>query len=191
VDHEVEDDVDVERARGEDAEAVGLEEHGPVEGGEGGGDGGVEALEMSNRKYAVALSREGDEVVGFGEGGGEGFFDEDVDVGEEELFRDGGVVDGGDADGGGVDGGWRGEELLDGGEGRDVVGSGVGLAARGVGVDDGGELEEVGVSGLQLAVDAEVIAAEGAGADDGDAKWGHGGYLAVGVGDSTASRQRA
>ena len=33
VDHEVEDDVDVERARGEDAEAVGLEEHGPVEEG--------------------------------------------------------------------------------------------------------------------------------------------------------------
>ena len=31
VDHEVEDDVDVERARGEDAEAVGLEEHGLVE----------------------------------------------------------------------------------------------------------------------------------------------------------------
>jgi hypothetical protein len=47
------------------------------------------------------------------------------------------------------------------------------------------------VSGLQLAVDAEVIAAKGAGADDGDAKWGHGGYLAAGDGDSTASRQRA
>ena len=28
VDHEVEDDVDVQGARGEDAEAVGLEEHG-------------------------------------------------------------------------------------------------------------------------------------------------------------------
>jgi hypothetical protein len=46
------------------------------------------------------------------------------------------------------------------------------------------------VSGLQLAVDAEVIAAECAGADDGDAEGRHG-YLAVGMGDSTAARQRA
>ncbi len=105
VDHEVEDDVDVERARGEDAEAVGLEEHGVVERGQGGGDGGVEALEMADLHDAVVLLREGKNVVGLVEGGGEGFFDEGVDAGAEELGCDGGVVDGGDADGGGVDGG--------------------------------------------------------------------------------------
>ncbi len=44
MDHKVEDDVDVEGARGEDAEPVRLKEHGVGEGGEGGGDGGVEAL---------------------------------------------------------------------------------------------------------------------------------------------------
>jgi hypothetical protein len=45
------------------------------------------------------------------------------------------------------------------------------------------------VGGFQLAVDAEMIAAEGAGADDGDAKGWHGYFF--GAGDSTASRQRA
>ena len=55
VDHEVEDDVDVERARGEKAEPVGLEEHGLVEGGEGGGDGRVEALEVADGEDAVVV----------------------------------------------------------------------------------------------------------------------------------------
>ncbi len=104
VDHKVEDDVDVEGARGEDAEAVGLEEHGVVEGREGGGDGGVEAFEVTDGEDAVVLRCEGEESIGFFEGGGEGFFDQSVDVVAEELGGDGGVVEGGDADGGGVDG---------------------------------------------------------------------------------------
>ena len=53
MDHEVEDHVDVERAGGEDAEAVGLEEHGVVEAGGDGGDGGVEAFEMAYGYDAV------------------------------------------------------------------------------------------------------------------------------------------
>jgi hypothetical protein len=45
---------------------------------------------------------------------------------------------------------------------------------------------------FELAVDAEVVAPEGAGADDDYAKGRHG-YLAAGAtaGDSTARRQRA
>ena len=53
VHHEIEDDVDVERARGEDAEPVGLEEHGHVDIGVDGEDGGVEALEMTDLKDAL------------------------------------------------------------------------------------------------------------------------------------------
>jgi hypothetical protein len=63
-----------------------------------------------------------------------------------------------------------GEEIGDGGEGGDVVGGGEFGATGGVGFDERGELEEIGVRGLELAVDAEVVAPEGAGADDGDAK---------------------
>ena len=104
VDHEVEDDVDVERARGEDAEAVGLEEHGTVETLGNGGDGGVEALKMADRDDALERGSEIKDAIGFEEGGGEGFFDEDIEAGAEELFGDGGMVDGGDADGDRVEG---------------------------------------------------------------------------------------
>ena len=51
--HEIEDDVDVERARGEDAEPVGLKEHGHVDIGMDGEDGGVEPLEMTDLKDAL------------------------------------------------------------------------------------------------------------------------------------------
>jgi hypothetical protein len=80
------------------------------------------------------------------------------------------VVDGGDAEGGGVDGEAGGGEGFDGGEGGDgEVGLGGGAGA-GVGIDDGGEFDgEAGV--FELAVDAEVVAAEDACADDGDAEW--------------------
>jgi len=55
VDHEVEDYVYVEGSGGEDAEAVGLEEHGIVEAGGYGGDGGVEAFEVADGYDSVEL----------------------------------------------------------------------------------------------------------------------------------------
>jgi hypothetical protein len=60
VDHEIENHVYVERAWGEDAEPVGLEEHGPVEVDAGGCDGGVEALEMADLDDAVESCGERD-----------------------------------------------------------------------------------------------------------------------------------
>ena len=193
VDHEVEDDVDVEGSRGEDAEAVGLEEHGLVELGEGGGDGGVEAFEMTDGDDAVEGGGKFEDAVGIGEGGGEGLLDEEIEAGEKELLGDGGVVDGGDADGSGVEVELCVEEFGEGGEGGDVVGGGGGVAATGVGLDESGEENELGMSKFELAVDAEVIAPEGAGADDSYAKRGHGYFFAEesGSGASTASRQRA
>ncbi len=195
VNHEVEDDIDVEGARREDAEAMCLKEHGAVESGDGGGDSRVEAFQMTDLDDAVVLGGEGEDVVGFGECGGEGFFDEDIDAGKQELPGDGGVECGGDADGGGVDPGpkigTRGtQHVCDGGEGRDVVLGGEGFTQRGTGFDEGGELDEVRLGGLELAIDAEMVSPEGAGPDDGNAQSWHG-YLAAGAGDSTAARQRA
>jgi hypothetical protein len=69
------------------------------------------------------------------------------------------------------------------------------VAACGVGFDEGGELYEAGAGEFELAIDAEVVAPEGAGTDDGDADGRHAGYFfaaeSLGVGDSTAARQRA
>ena len=53
-------------------------------------------------------------------------------------------------------------------------------------------MDEVRVSELEFAIDAKVIAPEGAGTDDSDAKRRHGYFWAAvpGSGDSTAMRQR-
>ena len=124
MDHEIEDDVDVKGTWCEDAESVRLEEHWVGEGGEGRGDGGVEALEMADGDDAVLRLGDGEDVVGLREGGGEGLLDEDVDAGEEKLLRDRSVMAGGDADGRGVERQVGGEQLGYGCEGGDVVGRG-------------------------------------------------------------------
>ena len=134
VNHEVEDDVDIERARREDAEPVSLVEHGAGEARKRGGDGRVEALEVSGGEDTAAAGGEDDEGVGFGKGGGEGFFDKDVKVCLEELCGDLRVRDRGDGDGGGVQPQAGGEEFIDGGKGGDAVAGGDVGAGLGVGV---------------------------------------------------------
>jgi hypothetical protein len=96
VDHEIKDDVDVEGARGEDAEAVSLKEHGFVEGCQGGRDGRVEALQVPDGDDAIVLASERGEMVGLRERGCEGLLNEKVDAGCEELLGDIGVMDGGE-----------------------------------------------------------------------------------------------
>ena len=191
VDHEVEDDVDVEGPRGEDAEPVRLEEHGLVELREGSGDGRVEALEMTDGDDATLRLRQGEDVVGLGEGGGKGLLDEYVEAGEEKLLGDGGVMDGGNADGRGVEGKVGGEQIGERGEGWDVVGSSEGGTALGDRFDERGQLNELRLSDFELAIDAKVITPEGASANDCDTQRRHGYFCAApGSGDSTATRQR-
>lgn len=108
----------------------------------------------------------------------------------EELLGYGCVMEGGNADGGGVESETGGEEIVDGGKGRDAEGFGGALAELWVGFDERGEVDE-GRGLLELAIDAQMITAEGAGADDRDAERGHGYFFAAEAGDSTASRQRA
>ena len=83
------------------------------------------------------------------------------------------------------------EEFVDRGEGwHSILRSEVGTAS-GIGFDDCGEADEIRVREFELAINAEVVAPEGAGTDDGNAKGRHRYFFAEGVGDSTASRQRA
>jgi hypothetical protein len=96
------------------------------------------------------------------------------------------MMHGGDADGCGVERAGAGEAGFDGGEGGDgEVFCGFGGGGW-VAVDDSGELD--GMTGVfELTKDAEVVASEGSGSDDGDAEWMGGGHYFF----STASRQRA
>jgi hypothetical protein len=103
VNHEVEDDVDVESAGAEEAETVGLEEHGAVDERGEGSDGGVEAFEVADLDEAVVEAAEADELVGLLECGGDGFLDEDVDAGLDEGGGGLEVSGGRHADGGGVE----------------------------------------------------------------------------------------
>ena len=129
-------------------------------------------------------------LIGVGEDGGEGFFDEEVYACREQRLGCGGVVDGGDADG-------RGIERACGCEAASMVAKAGMLnfsaalgCGCGVGVDDGGELD--GLAGLlEFAVDAEMVATEGSGSDDGDAEWVGEGHYFFSTGLSTAERQRA
>jgi hypothetical protein len=102
VNHEVEHDIDVERARREDGEPVDFEEEWTAEQLLRGGHGGVEAFEVADLHDALMLGSEREDVVGFGEGGGEGLFDQAVDAGGEELGGDGGVVNGWNTEAGSV-----------------------------------------------------------------------------------------
>jgi len=80
VDHEVEDDVDVERAGGEDGKPVGLKEHGAAQFGLDGEHGGVEALEVAGLQNAAAFGGSPDEVVSFGKCRDQRLFDEKVEA---------------------------------------------------------------------------------------------------------------
>ena len=76
MDHEVKDHVDIERAGREDAEAMRLKEHRPVEQGLHGEDGGIESLQMASLHDATMLAGDGDEVVDCRCAGGDGLFDQ-------------------------------------------------------------------------------------------------------------------
>ena len=141
-----------------------FEEEGDGEAFGEGGDGGVEAFEVADLEDAAVAGGGVDEGVGFGDRGGDGFFDEDVDAGGEEGAADGGMGGGGYGDDGGIDeAGEFGE-----GEGAGFEFECGGLGVFGVRIADGGEC---GVG--EGADDAHVIAAEGTGTDDGEAEFIH------------------
>jgi len=74
VNHEIEDDIDIEGTGGEDTEAVGLKKHGPVKALEGGTNGGVEALQVADLQDAVFGTGELEDAVGISEVIGKRFF---------------------------------------------------------------------------------------------------------------------
>jgi hypothetical protein len=157
---------------------MGLEEHGAGELGLDAEDSGVEALEVADLEDAVVFLGEGDEGVGFSEGGGDGLFDEAVDAGRKELRGDVVVMDGRNGYRGGVEAEAGAEGFFRSGEDGDGVLGGYGLCALGMGFNCGGESD---AARSELAVDAEVVGAEGSGAGDGDAERIHLGFGSLAV----------
>jgi len=160
MDHEIEDDVDIERAGREDAEPVCLEKHGSVEIGNESADGRVEPFQMTHLQNEVARLSTGDEVIGFLQGAGEGLLDEDMDAGIQQGGRNRGVGACRRADRGCMK---RKRSRLVGGQAFLDAGEMAGILEQrrlwGDRIDDGREVDGVAVL-LKLTVDADMVLAE-------------------------------
>ena len=166
MDHQVKHDGDIGAAgfEGRDADAFDIERVGQA-GGDGGVFGGV-AQEMADLQDEAVAGGEGGHFVGFGEGGGDGFFDEDVFAGGQRLQREAMMQGCGGGDDNGVR---RGEEAIEGQGGAADLGCDGGGPGGGGVVQAGEGCARVGGDFLGMK------AAEMAGADDADAqRGGHG-----------------
>ena len=124
-------------------------------------------------KDALVTRGQSDKRVGFGQRRCDRLFDQDIDAGPEQRAGNRGMSAGGHAHRCGVElnlaGGVRGEAGV-----YVVEYAGLGkirlqrLPARGIAFDDGREPDGAAGSCAQFAQDAEMVAAEGAGADDGE-----------------------
>ena len=85
VNHEVEDDINVERSRREYAEAVNFKKHRTRDYGKSGAYGGIEALKVSDLHDAAIFLGQADEFVGFPQRGRQGFFDQHIDPSLHQL----------------------------------------------------------------------------------------------------------
>ncbi len=117
VDHEVEHNINIERARREYAQAVNFEEHWLRKQRNCGANGRIEALEMSDLHDAFVPRRDLDQFVGFRQGSRERLFNQDVDAGFHESAGNGEMMHRRRGDGCGSDFAVRGEHLLDRAEG--------------------------------------------------------------------------
>ena len=88
MDHQVEDDIDVEASWGEDAEAVDLEEEWKGDSFFECGDSGVEAFEVAYLEDALVLGCQVNQVLCACEVECDWFFDKDVEAGCKELAAD-------------------------------------------------------------------------------------------------------
>ena len=168
VDHQVENDVHVERTRREDAEPVHLEEHGLGEQRNGRAHRGIEALQMAGLGDAAVVAGERDQFIGFGNAGRQRLLDQDIDPALHQLAGDFTMRDGrhrnrcrlhSDSD-----------HLVERAEGLRLELGGDGLRAGEVTIGNSHELNILLRVGLQVAIHAGVIAAKGSGSGDSDAQ---------------------
>jgi len=92
VDHQVENNIDVERAGSENAHPVDFKEQRMVEQRISSPDGRIEALEVANLSDAPVLHSQLYEFVGLGQRGGDRLFHQDIDACFDEGTHDAEMV---------------------------------------------------------------------------------------------------
>ena len=183
VDHEIEDDADVDGAVGEGGEPVGFDEDRAGETGFEETEDRVEAFDVADLEDEAAVASEVGEGLGLFGIIGDGFFDEDVFAEREEVAADVEVGNGGGGDG---DGAGAGGEVVEGGDGAGFEFCGDFCGAGGVGVEDGGE-----VDAWEGGEDAGVVASDGTGTGDAHGEVSHGRRLGAGRGEDNGQRERS
>ena len=85
MDHQIQHHVNIQGARGEDAEAVNLEKHRLRQQGDGGANGGVEALEMPDLGHALVCGCQFHQFISFVERSRHRLLDQNVDAGFHQV----------------------------------------------------------------------------------------------------------
>ncbi len=165
MDHQVQHDADVGAATGVGGEAVGFDELGAGELGFEGAQGGVEAFDVADLEDEFLFLGDANQFAGLGGVVGNRFFDEEMAAFIKKQGADlvVGAGRGGDGDGFALFSG-----LFDGGELFDVVLGGDAGPDVGILVVDA---DEFGIG--DLGIDAGVLAADMAHADDSDFQFAH------------------
>ena len=97
MDHEIENDVNVECSRSKNTKPVHLEKKWLMKNGANRSNRRIESFEMADLNDAVMALRQSDQVVGLLEGCGERFFYQDIDTSRQEFRCHGSVLRGGNS----------------------------------------------------------------------------------------------
>ena len=164
--HEIKNDVDIERARGKDAEPVNFEKHGLSDERGDSPNRRVEPFEMPDLADTTQALGQANQFVGVGERGGQGLFNQHIDPTLHQDASDLKMAQGGYSHRRGMDFAVRRVHLFNRTEGSTAkfVSDDFGLAH--VGIDHPHQADWFTLLG-KLLVDAGVITAEGPNTDYG------------------------
>ncbi len=165
VNHQVEHDIHIQRARREYAEPMDFEKHRPGDQRGSGANRGIESLQVSDLTDAAEALRQANQFVGVGQRGSQRLFHQNVNSGFHQSAGNLAMVDGGHGDGGGLHFTMRGDELFDRTKGPAAKFAGNGVGSLGIGVNDSHQPNCFALL-RELVIDAGVVASEGAHADN-------------------------